>query len=190
MDKKRLREYLRTMLQNIVAMVDLEPDRYDQARPFFGTDTRVLIQREGSEPEEMLLDPRTHDGPSFGLVNDGCNAFDEYIKEIGTDIVIKDKVGRRTLEKSAETLLRKFQLAYFVEEDPAERLKVNLRAKQLYGVRSGVIHAGRTDVTEEDVNEMEKFTLLALLSMADHLHGWTDHDQFIRWEQSQMFGVR
>jgi hypothetical protein len=81
------------------------------------------------------------------------------------------------------------RLAFLVRDDPADRLQLSSRARELYKIRNNVIHAGRTDISEQDVIEMEVLTLQALIGMAKHLGEWAKHDDFISWVDKQTYGV-
>jgi hypothetical protein len=80
------------------------------------------------------------------------------------------------------------RLAFLIREKPEDRLNLSIRARELYKVRNKVIHAGKTEVNESDVKEMEILTMQALIKMAQHLGEWTKHEQFSRWVESKSYG--
>jgi hypothetical protein len=81
------------------------------------------------------------------------------------------------------------RLAFLTGKTPERRLEVSIRAKELYKVRNEVIHAGKTDISKKDVEEMEELTRDALIEMAQHLNEWSNHKQFAKWVEAQIFKV-
>lgn len=79
------------------------------------------------------------------------------------------------------------RMAFLIESDPSARISTYKRAKRYYGLRSEVIHAGRIDVSEEDVAEMEIFMLRSLIAIANRMSEWQSHDDFVRWDQERTF---
>src|ERR1044072_3238559 len=94
-------------------------------------------------------------------------------------------------EENKSEIMDKFarRLAFLIRDDPSKRLELSSRAKDLYKIRNKVIHAGKIDVSEEDVIEMEVLTIQALVKMAQRLGDWTKHEHFIAWVEKQSFGV-
>lgn len=80
------------------------------------------------------------------------------------------------------------RMAFLIGRNQPERQAIYKQAKRYYGLRSEVIHAGRTDISEQDVNEMESLMVRSLVAMAKHLSEWQSHDDLMRWEQAATFG--
>lgn len=97
-------------------------------------------------------------------------------------------IGDENKSEIAERYSRR--LAFLVGDTPQQRLEISIRARDLYKVRNAVIHAGKTDISQEDVEEIEELTRDALLKMAQHLDEWNDHKQFAEWVEAQIFRVK
>jgi hypothetical protein len=109
MDKNNLRENLRTMLQNIVPSAKVGLGNFRSERHFLGDDSYSWMYTEGEPPIHLRPDPSAQLGPSFGLVNEGSDAFDRFIEDLRTDSILRGKISTQALEKSLEKLLRTFR---------------------------------------------------------------------------------
>lgn len=109
MNKNTLRDNLRTMLQNIVSSAKVGLGNFRTERHFLGDDSYSWMFTEGEPPIHLRPDPAAGLGPSFGLVDEGCDAFDRFIEDLGTDSALRGKISTQTLEKSLEKLLRTFR---------------------------------------------------------------------------------
>jgi hypothetical protein len=66
-------------------------------------------------------------------------------------------------------------------------MTLKARVKQLYGIRSDVVHAGRTDVSEEDFDDLESITLSTLIAMARRTSQWATPRDFVDWVHRRPF---
>ena len=107
--KGRLVELLATMLHNIPPPDQLRDKEVRLERSFSGDDTSLRIQAEGMPSIEIRADPSGGLGPAFFLIDDGYMAFEEYVQETLKDEKIGRYVGRKAIERSIETLLRKYK---------------------------------------------------------------------------------
>lgn len=109
LSRKRLIELLKTMLQNIHEPEAIHNKQFRLERSFSGDNSWMRIHTEGMPSIEMRADPSGRLGPAFYLIDDGFLAFEEYIKESFKDEDIGRFVGRKSIEKSVEILLRKYR---------------------------------------------------------------------------------
>src|SRR5436853_5029480 len=80
------------------------------------------------------------------------------------------------------------RLALLLSDDPASRVSLYKRAKQLYGLRSDVVHAGRIEIEESDVRQIEALACNAMIKMAQRLAEWKNHGDFTSWAERITFG--
>lgn len=106
MNKKVLRDYLRIMVRHIVAPNEIGVGKHLNERLFPGDDSTTQIELEGFEPVRLKPDPDLQLGPSFGLKDEGCIAFQDFINETQKDPIIGQKVGTKSIENSITSLLR------------------------------------------------------------------------------------
>jgi hypothetical protein len=109
MNKKVLRDYLRIMVQHIVAPNEIGAGKYLNERLFPGDDSTARIDLAGLASVRLKPDPNSEVGPSFGLKDEGCAAFENFIVEAQKDSTIGQKVGTKTIEQSVALLLRKLR---------------------------------------------------------------------------------
>jgi len=86
---------LRTLLQNIVssAKVDLVISELNDI-------SLAMIATHGCSRKVTPLihlrpDPAAGLGPSFGLVDEGCDAFDGFIEDLGTDSTLRGRSAHK-----------------------------------------------------------------------------------------------
>jgi hypothetical protein len=109
MNKKVLRDYLRIMVQHIVAANEIGVGKHLKERLFPGDDSTIRIDLEGVASVRLKPDANLQVGPSFGLKDEGCVAFEDFISEAQKDPTIGQKVGTKSIENSVAALLRRLR---------------------------------------------------------------------------------
>lgn len=117
MNKNRLRELLRVMLANTKASADVDPSSHQFLRYFLGDDSVFRIRWADGENVEMRQDPSQSIGPTLCLVDQGCDAFEDFIDELNSDSVIGTKVGMKAIEAAIGDLLRQFTVKTDATDD-------------------------------------------------------------------------
>lgn len=79
------------------------------------------------------------------------------------------------------------RLAFLLGDTYDRRYEIWILAKRLYGLRSKVAHAGRTDFATNDIKLLERYALSALIKLGLHLSEWDTHQDFINWTRQQEF---
>ncbi|HKQ06407.1 MAG TPA: hypothetical protein VJ464_14830 [Blastocatellia bacterium] len=79
------------------------------------------------------------------------------------------------------------RLAFLLSDDLEQRLKISERMKDLYGLRSEVVHAGKTAISMRDIIDLEMLACNAIIAMAGHLNDWRQHQEFVQWTEHRLF---
>lgn len=79
------------------------------------------------------------------------------------------------------------RVALLPEEGADAAMTLKARVTQLYRLRSEVVHAGRTDVSEEDLDDLESITLSTLMAMARRRREWATYHDFVDWVHRRPF---
>jgi hypothetical protein len=64
-------------------------------RHFLGDDRYSWMFTEGDPLIHLRPDPAAELGPSFGLVDEGCDAFDGFIEDLGTDSTLRGRSAHK-----------------------------------------------------------------------------------------------
>ena len=72
----------------------------------------------------MRQNPEQPVGPTFGLVDEGHDAFEDFVEELNTDSDIGSRVSRKAIETGIGALLREFKSKTDVTD---ERLNTAIR---------------------------------------------------------------
>lgn len=144
--------------------------------------TEVLAKPDSSrtELEKVLL-------TAIRWLGRGVVAAD-YPEKVLTLSVAMERLLTTDKEEHADITDRLARrLALLVSTDTNSRLEIYRRAKQLYGLRSEVVHAGRTDIEDFDVIQMEQLAVSALIKLGEHSGEWQRHEDFTCWAEKLAF---
>ncbi len=97
------------VLENVVPADQISAARHRRSLYIAGDDSKMTISRADVPPLNMVPDPNTKLGPSFYIVDDGCDAMDGFIASANEDDIVKAKVGRKAVEEAVVTVVRKFR---------------------------------------------------------------------------------
>lgn len=79
------------------------------------------------------------------------------------------------------------RLAFLVGDNVDNRMAIYERGKKLYRLRSDVVHDGKTLVSVDDLQNLENYSCMALVKMAQHLTEWQTHNDFVYWAKRHTF---
>lgn len=115
-------------------------------------------------------------------------AEDAFIKFA---IVVETILGKEEEQYKETTTTRLSERLGFLlgEEDPARRWSIYRAFKDLYGKRSGIVHAGRM-VSNTDVERMEEISRLTVMRMVWEIHHrrHVNLTAFLDWVRKLRFG--
>ena len=121
MNKKVLRDYLRSMVRHIVAPNEIGVGKHLNERLFPGDDSTARINLEGLGSVTFKPDPNLQVGSSFGLKDEGSVAFQDFISEVQKDPTIGQKVGTKSIENSVAALLRNLRANESASDDDVDK---------------------------------------------------------------------
>jgi hypothetical protein len=94
-------------------------------------------------------------------------------------------------EKNAEITYRlKLWTAHLLKQDAAGRKKLGDRLKELYDIRSAIVHAGSFDVKERQLHDMRRYAKQAALTvlMASHFQHIKTNNELNQWLENSVLG--
>src|SRR3954470_5471931 len=100
MNKNRLRELLRKMLASVKPSAEVQAGTSERERHFLGDDGFMRIEDGNGESIELAPDSASGMGPSFCLIDEGYDAFEDYVAELNKDGVIGSKVSRKAVNQA------------------------------------------------------------------------------------------
>jgi hypothetical protein len=77
--------------------------------------------------------------------------------------------------------------SFLLSDEQAERKRIFGRTKELYNLRSRVVHAGSIRIEERDLVDMEAYARDCLLRLVPRLGHWEKQRQFTDWVEEQIF---
>lgn len=104
---KRMANSLYKIIDNTVLAGNAEVKSYRRSLYVAGDGSSMTMTRPGVPPLNIVADPNAELGPSFYVIDAGCDAMDKFIEEANEDDVVKARVGRKAIEEAIITLVRK-----------------------------------------------------------------------------------
>ena len=82
----------------------------------------------------------------------------------------------------------KIRIAHLVGKDTSQRMEIIEQVSRLYGIRSKIVHRGKYEVTDIDVQQIQRLATICILRilLEDPFSSMTKHKEIVDWFNEQL----
>ncbi len=162
---------------------EIDPDRVKilESKLAFRAIEAVLAkaQRQRTDSEKIIT-------TAIKWIGNGVAAYDATDKVLCFCIALEVMMTGGERGDIAERVA--MRLALLLTSDRKRRDGIYRLAKDLYSLRSEVVHAGGASISSQNLMDLEAMAVSALVALAKNLRRWKTHDDFTKWVRQKQFG--
>ena len=174
---------LDSRLVNGIGYYIIDPNRINYLRSKNAFNTLCCIL---SKPANRMSQMEKIIATAIRWIGKGVAAIEEPEKVMCFCIALEQMMnggGRGDISERLAT-----RLAFLLTDKCDDRIKLCSRAKELYKLRSIVVHTGDTKIQKKDIADLEDMAVKAMVCLAKNLNKWKTHDDFVKWIRGKQFG--